>query len=274
MRLVPESEMPLGKVAKIVLHQSPNDLHSKTASDNQDCICDEIEWDEYCSEACDGPHEAWKKRIAEEKARIRSTESQSRKASTEQTWDQIRAEHDPDGKQHDLRLTCSRCGNSQTCRCSKPKKHFSGICPTCAQSSKEAVVKECEEELKNALGQKSASVFIFEDDPERIAIFKKAFAHTVITSSVKEALSMLRQGGYSRIYLDRDVSNPKENGEDVAWQMEREKLCAETPVVIHSENTRGQKVMAKYLNKYHSNVAVVPFKQLRRSLDVPGREQA
>jgi len=36
-----------------------------------ECICDDLEWDEYCSEECDGPYEEWKKMIEEEKARLR-----------------------------------------------------------------------------------------------------------------------------------------------------------------------------------------------------------
>lgn len=47
------------------------------------------------------------------------------------TWQEIRDKEDPDGKNHDLELTCVSCGNSQTCRCSKPKRHFFGICPEC-----------------------------------------------------------------------------------------------------------------------------------------------
>jgi CheY-like chemotaxis protein len=117
-----------------------------------------------------------------------------------------------------------------------------------------------------------ASVFVFEDDPERISLFKKAFGerNVVTAASVGKALSILREGGFSRIYLDRDVSNPNENGEDLAWQMEREALCKNVPIVIHSENARGQKVMARYIGRYHPNVSVTPFRQLKRQLDIPG----
>jgi len=46
-------------------------------------------------------------------------------------WDRIRAEEDPDGTKHDLRLVCPGCGNEQTCRCSKPKRVFYSPCPDC-----------------------------------------------------------------------------------------------------------------------------------------------
>ena len=52
-------------------------------------------------------------------------------AQVDLTWQEIQEKEDPGGKNHDLKLTCKKCGNSQTCRCSKPKREFSGICPDC-----------------------------------------------------------------------------------------------------------------------------------------------
>lgn len=49
------------------------------------------------------------------------------------TFQQIQNEQDPDGTKHDLRLTCIKCGATQTCRCSKPKRKFNGICHNCSQ---------------------------------------------------------------------------------------------------------------------------------------------
>jgi Fe2+ or Zn2+ uptake regulation protein len=48
------------------------------------------------------------------------------------TFFEIRREHDPDGMKHDLRLVCLKCGTTETCRCSKPKRTFEGICNDCA----------------------------------------------------------------------------------------------------------------------------------------------
>lgn len=120
--------------------------------------------------------------------------------------------------------------------------------------------------------QVRASVFVLEDDPERITIFKAAFGdqNVTVTKSVKTALDLLRTQKFARVFLDRDLSSLTENGEDVAWQMEKERLCLTTPVVIHSENTRGQKVMARYIGRYHSDVSVVPFRELKKKLEVPG----
>jgi hypothetical protein len=173
--------------------------------------------------------------------------------ATIKTWAKIRDEEDPEGKNHDLSLHCVECGESDTCKCSKPKRKFEGVCDKC-----------CEKH--------TASVFVLEDDQSRIDIFKRAFgSNNVITaSSVKEAVGLLRSKKFAKVFLDRDLSSNTENGEDVAWQMKQEKLCQETPVVIHSENTRGQKVMAKYLGSYHSNVTVTPFRELKKQLDIPG----
>jgi hypothetical protein len=49
------------------------------------------------------------------------------------TFQQIRDEEDPKGQNHDLTLTCVKCGTTETCRCSKPKRKFKGICAKCSQ---------------------------------------------------------------------------------------------------------------------------------------------
>jgi len=47
-------------------------------------------------------------------------------------WHQIKHEQDPDGKKHDLRLICPKCNNTETCKCSKLKREFFGLCYKCA----------------------------------------------------------------------------------------------------------------------------------------------
>lgn len=51
------------------------------------------------------------------------------------TWNEIKNREDPNGKNHDLRLICVKCGNSCTCRCSKPKREFKGICDECINTA-------------------------------------------------------------------------------------------------------------------------------------------
>jgi hypothetical protein len=48
------------------------------------------------------------------------------------TFQEIRNREDPDGTHHDLALHCIKCGTKETCRCSKPKRRFEGICDECA----------------------------------------------------------------------------------------------------------------------------------------------
>jgi hypothetical protein len=52
---------------------------------------------------------------------------------TEKTWMEIRKEHavEHGENSHCLRLECVRCGNTETCRCSKPKITKIGICDRC-----------------------------------------------------------------------------------------------------------------------------------------------
>lgn len=57
---------------------------------------------------------------------------------TERTWKMIRDALDPDGSKHDLRLKCVKCGNEETCRCSKPKREFLGVCNDCAGKVQES----------------------------------------------------------------------------------------------------------------------------------------
>lgn len=130
-------------------------------------------------------------------------------------------------------------------------------------------IDRVDELIKDAVANQ---IFVLDDNLERIDLFKQAYGskNVVVASNVKSSVNLLRSRKFAKVFLDRDLSSNAENGEDVAWQMKQEKLCQETPVVIHSENTRGQRVMSKYLNTYHSNVKVIPFRQLKKQLDIAG----
>ncbi len=108
-------------------------------------------------------------------------------------------------------------------------------------------------------------IFVLEDDPERISWFKKTFDDCEIsfTKDTSEARKKLKNNKYDLIFLDRDLSNPYRNGEDVAWEMARYKLAQDTTIIIHTENARGQRVMKKYLEKYHNNVHQISFIDLK-----------
>jgi hypothetical protein len=49
------------------------------------------------------------------------------------TFQEIRDREDPKGVNHDLTMECVHCGRKSTCRCSKPKRLFKGVCESCAK---------------------------------------------------------------------------------------------------------------------------------------------
>lgn len=118
---------------------------------------------------------------------------------------------------------------------------------------------------------KQASVLVVDDDPEHIRIFRTAFGcdKTVVAKDAGAAIGMLRSMKFDKVFLERDLSSPNSTGEDIAWAMQKERLCPQARVIIHSENKRGQKVMARYIGQYHNDVSVVPFRELRKNLEKP-----
>jgi len=106
-------------------------------------------------------------------------------------------------------------------------------------------------------------IFVLEDDPLRIDWFKQSFSHVDCTHKVANALDMISKNKYDIIFIDRDLSSNEENGEDFAWEMKQRKLASNTPVIIHSENHRGQRVIRKYISSYNDNVSCIPFRELK-----------
>jgi len=108
-------------------------------------------------------------------------------------------------------------------------------------------------------------IFVLEDSPERIKWFRTTFGdcNLTFTDDVKEACDELRTKDYDLIFLDRDLGHPRgESGEDVAWAMKEEKLAQNATVVVHTVNPRGQRVMNRYLEEYHTNFYIISFNQL------------
>ena len=48
------------------------------------------------------------------------------------TFAQLHEEYSKRGQHHCLRLTCVKCGDIETCRCSTPKMSLDGVCNQCA----------------------------------------------------------------------------------------------------------------------------------------------
>ncbi len=109
-------------------------------------------------------------------------------------------------------------------------------------------------------------ILILEDDRERSKWFMKTFVadDLTFTKRVPQALSCLRGSSYDLIFLDRDLGQPKENGEDVSWVMKQEKLATDATIVIHSVNTYGQRNMERHIKSYNPNVEVIPFPKLMK----------
>jgi CheY-like chemotaxis protein len=110
-------------------------------------------------------------------------------------------------------------------------------------------------------------IFVLEDSPERIKWFRKTFGdcNLTFTDDVTTACDELRTKDYDLIFLDRDLGHPRgENGEDVAWVMKEEKLAQNTPIVVHTVNPRGQRVIKRYLGEHHTDVHIINFTQLHK----------
>jgi hypothetical protein len=72
-------------------------------------------------------------------------EPSTAKLNENKSFKAIKNELDPEGKNHDLTLTCVKCGTTETCRCSKPKRKFQGICDKCSTLNEDAFDKFREE---------------------------------------------------------------------------------------------------------------------------------
>lgn len=110
------------------------------------------------------------------------------------------------------------------------------------------------------------NIFILENEQERLDWFNKIFNNHNIyaTKSISDACDKVANNKFDLIFLDRDLGNPNENGEDLAWFMFENKLAENTPVLVHTMNDRGQRVISRYLNKYKKNVFSMRFNDLKK----------
>ena len=109
-------------------------------------------------------------------------------------------------------------------------------------------------------------IFVLDDDLDRVQWFRQAFGsgNVVHSMTVADALEKLAGQEFERVYLDYNISHPRQNGGDVAWAMYEGRMCQGTPVTIHSDDHFGQRTMKRILSKYHPDVTVMEFKQLKR----------
>ena len=112
-------------------------------------------------------------------------------------------------------------------------------------------------------------IFILEDDPARIEWFASILGaeNIDVTCDYKEAVQKLASNIYERIFLDFNISDPKHNGIDVAYDMMDMSLQCDTPIIIHSDDNYGIRHMSRILGKKHSNVEAVTFRKLGKHVN-------
>jgi len=108
-------------------------------------------------------------------------------------------------------------------------------------------------------------IFILEDNPGRIAWFKKHFGQTNIetTSRIFKAIEILKAKKFDLILLDRDVGHPRWSGDDLAFAMWQEKIAVDAPIIVHSMNVQQRQIMMTHLAHLHKNTIQISFKELK-----------
>jgi len=106
-------------------------------------------------------------------------------------------------------------------------------------------------------------IFILEDSPHRIKWFEDNFGKENIfcTCDYHEAIEKLSSEEYDEIYLDFNISDPKHNGIDVAFDMVDYELQKDVLVIIHSDDNYGIRNMLRILGKTHQ-VEDITFNKL------------
>jgi len=106
-------------------------------------------------------------------------------------------------------------------------------------------------------------IFVLEDSPQRIDWFEKHFGeeNIFVTCDYNEAIEKLSSEEFEEIYLDYNISDPKRNGVDVAFDMVDNLLQKDVPIIIHSDDNYGIRNMMRILGKTH-NVQAITFNKL------------
>lgn len=104
-----------------------------------------------------------------------------------ETFRQVMERVDPKGDQHHLRLTCVKCGNVQTCRCSAPKQDRQGICMDCCD--REGIDWETGKSTAKEAGVKIGTAF-----QNREVGMQTAYEMGVKVAGSKSRANLARQG--------------------------------------------------------------------------------
>ena len=117
-------------------------------------------------------------------------------------------------------------------------------------------------------------IFVLEDDPDRLAWFKEAYADAELhtTKHLDEARKLLAHNNYDTVYLDHDLGDfdttltgytehtrSLETGYHLAvWLADRPTVQKNATVIIHSMNPGGAERMWAALMSSR-DVAVIPY---------------
>ena len=115
------------------------------------------------------------------------------------------------------------------------------------------------------------NILILENNPERIKVFKKAYANhnTTYTDIAKAAIELLKKIKYDLIFLDHDLGdiiyeNPHNEG--TGYQVAKvipHTINSDTKVIIHSLNVYGAELMQKVIGE---TAIYIPFTILYNQL--------
>lgn len=94
----------------------------------------------------------------------------SQKYEEIKTFREIKDREDPKGLNHNLTLECVHCGTKQTCRCSKPKKVFKGVCESCAKTKIQST-EDLKVEWKCPHCKKTAGIILEVESPADYVAF-------------------------------------------------------------------------------------------------------
>lgn len=108
-------------------------------------------------------------------------------------------------------------------------------------------------------------IYIIEDSEYRINWFKETFKDSQIewTDNVSQACKDITNNEYDVIFIDRDLADTTETGEDVIKEMVKNKLAQNAIIIIHTVNIRGEE-MKRQLTVYHQNVHHINFVSLKK----------
>jgi CheY-like chemotaxis protein len=117
-------------------------------------------------------------------------------------------------------------------------------------------------------------ILILEDDPQRVYVFYGMLAEhdLVVVNSANEAITLINDYKFNRIFLDHDLggkvyvdSDEENTGYQVAKILPNSNNDS-TTVVVHSWNKKGVTNMLSALKDHSGKVIVCPFEDFGKEI--------